>query len=777
MRFAVENPEKMLEFQQNITDLKNVQGATFDITVAQKILGPDLAKSLGEKSVGAFFKKYNKQNKIVFLSQFQQTMTMLQEGDVDMIKSYNAWNASNGMKKSYVDYAAWQSDRTVTSQGVDNTGVSSGQTSATEKQGPDPSFLDPYVESLRNASNFQQKLTVGFAASLKALRGQEGALTKFAGLAMRLKSSGADTNFIQAVLGGSQEDIDKIINRTTGKLTKAGEDAIRIAKKVENAKIGMAYVLASSSERLEKDNQLYSAGLEVISGKEKKINGRYDARAKALDEIGKLQDRNNQKQSDTLTLADALSKGDIAGAAKAALQAQQNSQKQALEDAKSNLETARKNELDAIELKILGKTETRSSLEEKIATNSAAIAVSKLAQLDREIKIGKNAVITAKASAITLANGQKIAGLKSTIGGGVSGSKGTKTTSPADPVEPTSPGATATTAGAAIAGLAKTGKFGGGAPGNVLASLKTGLMDLSSSGQKAKVKAADKAIIDQGAIGVNKDFASYDSTKKKYTAVDRNKILSSDLAAYDEWVAKFGNLTKAKSNIVNQYEEKKTQAFESFPPEIQTALATLKSYNEQKKVATEEAATAKTAFEKSGIQKGPDGRYRGSPGSSVNDEKSVAAYNKAYGPLQAAMNKAQGLTRTITTIQESLNAKGYDMGMTEFYIGKRYNMGGMVYAQNGMHIAKSKYSLGTDTIPAMLTPGEFVMRKAAVDSIGSQELSKMNARGKDGMSRGESVYNYSITVNANSSDASDIADAVLNQIKRIDSRRIRSNTI
>lgn len=80
---------------------------------------------------------------------------------------------------------------------------------------------------------------------------------------------------------------------------------------------------------------------------------------------------------------------------------------------------------------------------------------------------------------------------------------------------------------------------------------------------------------------------------------------------------------------------------------------------------------------------------------------------------------------------------------------------------------------GTDTIPAMLTPGEFVMTKSTVDRIGASNLSEMNS----GTSMGDSVYNYSITVNANSSDANGIADAVLREVKRIDSQRIRSSNI
>jgi hypothetical protein len=97
----------------------------------------------------------------------------------------------------------------------------------------------------------------------------------------------------------------------------------------------------------------------------------------------------------------------------------------------------------------------------------------------------------------------------------------------------------------------------------------------------------------------------------------------------------------------------------------------------------------------------------------------------------------------------------------------------MVYANNGLSVEASKYALGTDTIPAMLTPGEFVMSKPAVDRIGTDSLSYMN----NGTSVGESVYNYSITVNANSSDTSGIADAVLREIKRVDSQRIRSGNL
>jgi hypothetical protein len=72
----------------------------------------------------------------------------------------------------------------------------------------------------------------------------------------------------------------------------------------------------------------------------------------------------------------------------------------------------------------------------------------------------------------------------------------------------------------------------------------------------------------------------------------------------------------------------------------------------------------------------------------------------------------------------------------------------------------------------MLTPGEFVIKKSAVDSIGAETLNAMN----NGTSVGDSVYNYSITVNATGNlNADELARKVMDQIKRVDSQRIRSN--
>ena len=82
------------------------------------------------------------------------------------------------------------------------------------------------------------------------------------------------------------------------------------------------------------------------------------------------------------------------------------------------------------------------------------------------------------------------------------------------------------------------------------------------------------------------------------------------------------------------------------------------------------------------------------------------------------------------------------------------------------------FSIGTDTVPAMLTPGEFVMSKYAVDTHGINTMKSIN----NGQSTGGTVYNntYELTVNARTdANPNEIAQAVMSTIKNVEGRRIR----
>ena len=95
--------------------------------------------------------------------------------------------------------------------------------------------------------------------------------------------------------------------------------------------------------------------------------------------------------------------------------------------------------------------------------------------------------------------------------------------------------------------------------------------------------------------------------------------------------------------------------------------------------------------------------------------------------------------------------------------------GGLI---NPMRFAMGGFAKGTDTVPAMLSPGEFIMSKYAVDAHGIDTMKAIN----NGQSVGGSVYNntYTLTVNAKTdANPNDIAQAVMATIKQVDDRRIR----
>ena len=117
-----------------------------------------------------------------------------------------------------------------------------------------------------------------------------------------------------------------------------------------------------------------------------------------------------------------------------------------------------------------------------------------------------------------------------------------------------------------------------------------------------------------------------------------------------------------------------------------------------------------------------------------------------------------------------------------------------MYGGKIKYMASGGLARGSDTVPAMLTPGEFVVNKAAAQAYGpllnsineSKYPSMLGSSG--GMSNlpinnisasvsdnSTAVYNYSLgfNINGTNSNPSDIARAVMTEIKRVDAQRIR----
>jgi TP901 family phage tail tape measure protein len=161
----------------------------------------------------------------------------------------------------------------------------------------------------------------------------------------------------------------------------------------------------------------------------------------------------------------------------------------------------------------------------------------------------------------------------------------------------------------------------------------------------------------------------------------------------------------------------------------------------------------------------------------------AAANNVVLDPLyRATVADTSNKTSSPYKITDPIVARLLGMssgGMVPKYMP----MGGLVpYMSNG-GLFKPK---GTDTVPAMLTPGEFVVNAKSAQAAGPL-LAQINSPSFSGFEatrfgaskaptqNSASVYNYTVGINVNQSNSSpdDIARAVMGQIKYMDSQRIR----
>jgi TP901 family phage tail tape measure protein len=196
----------------------------------------------------------------------------------------------------------------------------------------------------------------------------------------------------------------------------------------------------------------------------------------------------------------------------------------------------------------------------------------------------------------------------------------------------------------------------------------------------------------------------------------------------------------------------------------------------QRQIAKDQK-NSKAAFDKSGLSVSQFIRQQDAAAAAAAAKKAAAAAAKA-AKNAAAANAKKG------TGSPTFKASGGEI---------------MSFMSNGGS------PLGSDTVPAMLTPGEFVIRRPMVNKFGTKFFENLNNGTFPGLgkpmfgpkfnvprtkeiSRKESadsatlmtnpVYNNMYTVNVNvrsESNPDTIARAVISQIRQIDSRQLRGN--
>ena len=253
----------------------------------------------------------------------------------------------------------------------------------------------------------------------------------------------------------------------------------------------------------------------------------------------------------------------------------------------------------------------------------------------------------------------------------------------------------------------------------------------------------------------------------------RSKFTLDQKTRYDAATQKYQEAVSGLQNMGSYKAEQTSLEFNKLPKDIQSAFTFLKTQYSARKGLVDAITAAQSSYDAftrtAGTNPSNWTATEKTQGKTLQDKKATAV---------AALSAHD---QTAGAVWNALSAKGYGLQARKLFAG--YASGGVVlpakYAIGGL-------AQGTDTVPAMLTPGEFVVKKFAVDSFGADRLSAINA-GVDptqaavantSIIGGDSLYNYNVSVNVRSdADPNAIARTVMEQIRRVDSQRIRSTRV
>jgi TP901 family phage tail tape measure protein len=570
-----------------------------------------------------------------------------------------------------------------------------------------------------------------------------------------------DTFDIRLKIKVAQKDIDDINKKIQEEQDKI--DAINLKVKYE-FDIPMADLQEEINDMQRTIEEVYDRPLSALSGRSTilsndlelmdraadKINEKYDAQAKALEQVSQINQDIINQQKGQLDLASALSQGDIASAAKAAQEMRSQAASAAAQQSGNLINAARQQELGSL---VSASGMTRKQIEEEqfqISQKSFNLEQAKKKNQEEIVKLEDSLYLKqeARESLIFAIRGHEKA---------------------IDDYRTKD-----------------------------LANAQNRLDDLQAQVDKhqaildAKIDAIDKERLSWEATGLALD--AYELALKEINMGE----LATMKSIVDGIVAAFNSIKgKIKSNIVI-----------GGNTEIDDNGDLVVDGNDASVIAAAEAdaAAALDALIESAELLDAALLSAENAANAFDD----AANSGQWWKFDELLRKKAEADAALAEANE-LYAKNANIGNLPVTVGGSGGAGGgrfdtQMMSSGGM--VKPKYfavggkARGTDIIPAMLTPGEFVVNKVATSKY-LPELEAMNnmrmpafskslsaptyggtgnvismpvrAATGDNTNNTNNVYNYSVGINVGGTNASpdNIARAVMNEIKYIDSQRIR----
>lgn len=492
--------------------------------------------------------------------------------------------------------------------------------------------------------------------------------------------SGIDA--INTTISDKQRDIELSIDRPIEDLNSQIANIQRVIETEIDRPMGA----------LQDESSALSHDLEIIDAQSASINEKYDAQEKALSAVADQQSRLQEQESNRLTIADALSKGDIAAAARAVQEERKAATAAAMKRAEEARALARDQKIEALRSES-GMSRLEIDDRQKLIADQMYELGLKRKELEASMVPIQDSIYNLEQSRITKV--MEIRDLEDKV-----------------------------------------------------FSIQNGQLKSANDILKTKQDSL-KAINDQKQA----ELDSIDSQRHEWELlqidVDTARITS------DGYLT---SLTKAR-DMVNS---------------IRDAWALVNSESAKSNTGKIEAvASLPSSTVSTGSGQGDPTPTTG-PGPRPPYSPGTGNYWKLVGNKWSAAKIPPKPTTTLPAGQywlfNSTSGKWEKQGTATGGGGGKLllrSTGGIV----PKYFAAGGFARGTDTVPSMLTPGEFVVRRSSVQDFGVDRLKAINS----GTYSGESVYNYSVNINVKSNaNSDDIARSVMTTIRRVDSQRLKT---
>jgi TP901 family phage tail tape measure protein len=484
-----------------------------------------------------------------------------------------------------------------------------------------------------------------------------------------------------------------------------------LQENINDAQRKMDFDFDRPIQALQDRSAILSNDLTLIDKAAEAINEKYDKQEEALSKISQLNSDIAAQEKSRISLADALSQGDISAAAQLAQDMRTSAAEAAARRSGELLAAARKSEIDNLR-------SASGMTKEQIQAEQFRIEQQQFA-LEQQRKIAQTQILALEDQVYNItelreAKLLQIRDIEKIIDGIKSGE------------------------------LDKEQE--------VLEKLQKQLEE-NQKILDAKLSAIDKEKLAWDSVQIKLDAYKLALEKSKGELVGMLDLINQIAAA----MAKIPTTTAARTSAF--VSSGSTDSYVA-PEDTAESIAAFEDFITI--VETLDAAQAAADAAKAALEAGTSGGY----GADAEYDRLLADLAAAEALLKAAQ---AAYDATLPQVDPNMSSNGRGGGGWTDMMAM--SSGGMVKPK---YFSIGGAARGTDIVPAMLTPGEFVMSKYAVNSYGVDKMKAINS----GSYQGEKVYNYNLSVNVKSdANPEDIARVVMTQIRQVDSQRIRTQRV